>query len=118
MILDTKEAQGKAKQLHETHLAALERQRNLELKEEISVIVHGQSSDGADGESGLPSSEAVAAAVVGKTAAATKSFYDATNPSSANGDDSSNKRSLEGGDSDSPSRSNGGLNATKRRRRV
>jgi hypothetical protein len=117
MILDTKEARGKAGQLHKAHVEALERERDRDLKEEISAMVEGQSSDAAVGAAS-PSPEAAAVEVTGKTAAGNKSFYDATKPSGMNGDDSSNKRSLEGGDADSPSRSNGGLNATKRRRRM
>jgi len=118
MILDTKEARGKAEQLHKAHLEALERDRDRELKEEINAMVEGQSSDAAMGAVASPSPEAAAAEATGKTAAGNKSFYDATKPSGMNGDDSSNKRSLEGGDAESPSRSNGGLNATKRRRRM
>lgn len=119
MILDTKEAQAKAQELHKAHLETMERERNLELKAEINAIVQGSLSDAADGQAASPSSEAGAptTTAAGEAASASKSIYDATvGGSGVNGDDASNKRSLEGGDSDSPSRSNGSFNSKRRRR--
>ena len=108
MILDTKEARAKAEVLHKEHLLAVEREEALARQEESEAQATNASGDVADGDADSPSAGAAEmASMLGD---------DDAGDVTANGDDSSNKRSLEAADSDSPSRSNGGLN--KRRRRM
>ena len=107
MILDTKEARAKAEVLHKEHLEAVEREEAIARQEEAAAQAANASGDVADGDAASPSAGAAEMASM---------LGDDTGDVTANGDDSSNKRSLEATDSDSPSRSNGGFN--KRRRRM
>lgn len=108
MILDTKEARAKAEVLHKEHLKAVERDEALARQEEAVAQAANLSGDVAVGDAASPST--------GAAEMTSMLGGDDTGDVAANGDDSSNKRSLEATDSDSPSRSNGGFN--KRRRRI
>ena len=113
MILDTKEARAKAEVLHKEHLLTVEREE-LARKEEAAALAESAVGDAADGDADSPSFGG------GDEESKNAVTDDADGDEfAANDDDStSNKRSLETTDSDSPSRSNGGFGATKRRRRM
>jgi hypothetical protein len=115
MILDTKEARAKAEVLHKAHLEAVEREEALARQEEAAAaaLAANASGDAAGGGAASPSADAAAGV------ADMPSMLDSDNIdlAVANGDDSSNKRSIEATDSDSPSRSNG-ASFNKRRRRI
>mmetsp|Transcript_16525 Transcript_16525/g.39308 ORF Transcript_16525/g.39308 Transcript_16525/m.39308 type:complete len:692 (+) Transcript_16525:184-2259(+) len=113
MILDTKEARTKAEVLHKEHLLTVEREE-LVRKEEAAALPESAVGDAADGDA------ASLSVGVGGEESKNAVTNDANGAEFAvNDDDStSNKRSLETTDSDSPSRSNGGFGATKRRRRM